>query len=64
MRVLEGKEGLWNIANDTLRERKDIYVFGSFQKLYEVYSAKRLDEYVKQRVKRIIKLNVLTEIHP
>lgn len=64
IRVLEAKEGLWDIANDTLKERKDIYVFGSFQKLYEVYSAKRLDEYGKQRVKRRIKLKVLTDIHP
>lgn len=64
IKILEEKESLWNVGEDTLKEGKDIYVFGSFQKLYEVYSAKRLDEYGKHRIMRRIKAHILTDIHP
>lgn len=64
IRILEEKEGLWNVGDDTLKEGEDIYVFGSFQKLYDIYSTKRMNEYEKQRMMHRLKLHVLTDIHP
>lgn len=64
IKILEEKEGLWNVGEDTLKEGKNIYVFGSFQKLYDIYSTKRMNEYEKQRMTHRIKLHVLTDAHP
>ena len=64
IKVFEGIEGIWNIAEDTLREKKEIYAFGSGYEIYRSYSMERLNEYGKQRIKHRIKSYVLTDKHP
>lgn len=64
IKIFEGLEGLWNIAEDTLREKKEIYAFGSAYEIYNSYSMGRLEEYGKRRIKNRIKAYVLTDKHP
>lgn len=64
IKIFEGTEGLWNIAEDTLKEKKDIYVFGSAHELYSLYPIEKLDEYGKKRIRLRIKAYVLTDKHP
>lgn len=64
IRFFEGLEGIWNIAEDTLKEKKEIFVFGSSHALYGSYSWERLEEYGKRRIKHRIRAFILTDRHP
>ncbi|MDO8619075.1 MAG: helix-turn-helix domain-containing protein [Candidatus Daviesbacteria bacterium] len=64
IQIFEGLEGLWNIAEDTLKEKKEIYAFGSAYELYSSFSFERLEEYGKRRIRHRIKAYVLTDKHP
>lgn len=60
-RIIEGKEGIWSLAEDTLKQKQDIFAVGSEEKLYKIYSQKRLEEYDLRRQMRFINLYILTE---
>lgn len=61
IRTLEGIEGLWDVAEDTLREKKDIYVLGSLEKLQGIYSKKSINNYGRRRQRLGIKAYVLSD---
>lgn len=63
IRIIEGKEGVWSLAEDTLRKKQSIYALGSEEKLYQIYSH-RLHQYELRRQMRLINLYVLTEEYP
>lgn len=60
VKVFEGIEGVRNIFEDTLKERKEIYTFSYIDKIFTLLGQKYTDNYIEQRKKLGIHVNMIS----